>query len=93
MINFRLRQEDVPRLDAAVKRSGMSRSDFIRMAVTEYVARMDGRDEALQNEGGRGKAKVSSTKGKFNDCPRNAACKIVAPKIGAKVCTTCGERW
>ena len=32
------REEDVPRLDAAAKQAGMSRSDFIREAVARLVA-------------------------------------------------------
>jgi hypothetical protein len=95
MVNFRLRQEDIPRLNAAVKRSGMTRSDFIRKAVTELVAKMDGQDGELAPEGGRGKAKEPvATKGKFPDCPRNKACQVITLPMGqGKVCKLCAERW
>lgn len=93
MINFRLREEDLPRLDAAAERAGMSRSDFIRQAVTEYVARLDGRQGALAAEGKRGKAKPRAEGLKFEDCPKNPACQLVRLNTGVKACRVCGRKW
>jgi hypothetical protein len=92
MINFRLRDEDLPRLDAACQTVNMTRSDFIRAAVAEKVNRLDGKTankESMKAAEGRGKAKPKVT-GHFPDCPKNPACQFQRTVTGIQVCTTCG---
>lgn len=90
MINFRLREEDIPKLDAAARSAGMTRSDFIRQAVTELVARYTRTDVALEAASGRGPAAVKEDrKMPFPDCPKNTACKLQKLPTGIKLCATC----
>lgn len=91
MMNFRLRSEDVPKLDAAAKTAGMSRSDFIRQAITEKVARtMRSVDPEMAPAPGRGPAIKAEKKMPFPDCPRSAQCKLQKLPTGIKLCTSCG---
>lgn len=91
MINFRLREEDIPKLDAAARTAGMTRSDFIRKAVTELVARYTSHDAPLEAAPGRGQAAPKvDRKMPFADCPRNVACKLQRLPTGVKLCSTCG---
>ncbi len=94
MMNFRLREEDVPKLDAAAKAAGMTRSDFIRRGVTELVAKYTGDRKPLESAGGRGPALPAQNKKTmpFPDCPKNAACNLTKLPTGIKVCQTCGVR-
>ena len=91
MINFRLREEDLPKLDAAARTAGMSRSDFIRRAVTEMVGRYTGSDVSLESAKVRGVAASKvDRKMPFDDCPRNSACRLQRLATGVKLCSTCG---
>ena len=90
MINFRLREEDIPKLDAAAKMSGMNRSDFIRLAVSEKVASMGVSQESLAAKDGRGEAKSKNSPGPFPDCPKSSNCKFQRSVTGIRVCATCG---
>lgn len=91
MMNFRLREEDIPKLDAAARALGMDRSTFIRSAVTELVARTINERQPMQNAGGRGPSKPKTTSPMpYPDCPRNAACSLTKLPTGIKVCSTCG---
>jgi hypothetical protein len=92
MMNFRLRSEDVPKLDAAAKAAGLTRSDFVRRAVTELVARYTGERKPMEAAGTRGPAapKQSSKGYPFPDCPKNPACKFQKLPTGIKLCQTCG---
>ena len=91
MVNFRLREEDMPKLDLACQMLGLTRSDFIRSAVAEKVERTRGKTENVEMKAaaGRGKAKPK-VNGKFPDCPKNPACNFQRTNIGIQVCTTCG---
>jgi len=93
MMNFRLRNEDIPKLDAAAKKMNMSRSDFIRAAVSEHVARVTQHKGKLEAAPHRGEAKKAQpgTK-KFPDCPKNPACSFRKELTGIKICTTCGVK-
>jgi Arc/MetJ-type ribon-helix-helix transcriptional regulator len=93
MINFRLREEDIPKLDAAARTAGMTRSDFIRRAITELVARYTRHEEPLEAASGRGPAAEKPSKRQpFSDCPRNKACKLQKLPTGIKLCGTCGVK-
>lgn len=91
MINFRLREEDLPKLDAAARTAGLSRSDFIRRAVTELVGKYTGTEVSIESAKVRGAAlpKVDR-KMPFADCPRNPACRLQRLPTGVKLCSSCG---
>jgi len=91
MLNFRLRQADVVKLDALVEALGVTRSDFIRQAVAEKVGRMDGKTVELLPSKGRGKQAPKSG-GPFPDCPKNEACSFSRTTTGIQVCSTCGVK-
>lgn len=87
MLNFRVLDDDARRIDAACKIAGMSRSDFIRKAVGEAVARYTGDQSPIRTDD-------TSVKGKdlpFPDCPRSAACSITKSQDGRKICRGCGN--
>lgn len=93
MINFRLREEDIPKLDAAARTAGMTRSDFIRKAVTELVAKYTRNETPLEAAAGRGPSvKQEDRKMPFSDCPKNTACKLQKLPTGIKLCTTCNTK-
>mgnify|MGYP001183582186 CR=1 FL=1 len=95
MVNFRLREEDVPRLDAAAKQAGMSRSDFIREAVARLVASYTSDRKSpveMRPADGRGPA-VEKVRTPFPDCPRSSQCKIQKTTTGVKACLTCQARF
>lgn len=90
MVNFRLRDEDVLRIDAAARQLGLSRSDFIRRAVSEFLQDVAGGTE-VGIVGKRGKAKEKAAYMDAN-CPRNPYCMFVKEASGSRICRTCGYR-
>lgn len=93
MINFRLREEDIPKLDAAARTAGMTRSDFIRRAITELVAKYTRNETPLEAAPGRGPAAPKQDrKMPFPECPKNTACNLQKLPTGIKLCTTCNTK-
>lgn len=94
MVNFRVVANDLRRIDSVAKKLGMTRSDFIRQAVTEHVGRYTGDETVVAPKAGRGKAKTAepTSKGLFPDCPRNSACSFQRLPTGVKLCTLCGVK-
>lgn len=87
MVNFRVKEQDLVRIDEAAERTRQSRSDFIRTAVSEAVQTRVG-GGAVTKVGVRGKA---TEKAQMLDegCPKNRYC--VFTKIpGGTICSTCG---
>lgn len=90
MVNFRLREEDLVRVDSAAQIVGVSRSDFVRDCVSERVAEIVGGGD-VKALTGRGKAKEKPVTLDAN-CPKNPYCLFVKDSAGARVCGTCGFR-
>ncbi len=95
MINFRVRGEDQARIDATAKKLGLNRSDFIKRALTEAIARYAGDATPVQALPGRGKAKIEVTAARtpFDDCPKNANCHLTKLPTGVKVCESCNVKF
>lgn len=90
MVNFRLRDEDVVRIDQAASTLGLSRSDFIRRAVSEFLQDVAGGSEVgVVGKRGKAKEKASTLDG---NCPRNSYCVFVKDSDRSRVCRTCGYR-
>lgn len=92
MINFRVKDDDIRRLDNAAKAAGLSRSEFVRRAVSLQVAHYTGDSTPLEAAPHRGKAKEKPAT-PFPDCPRNAACSLIKLPTGVKACQACSLRW
>lgn len=90
MINVRLKQSEVARLDAAAQKTGASRSDFIRKAIERELARVGDKGGSVTGVKVRGKAK--SSKFPYDDCPKGPQCQFVRAATGIQVCTTCGHK-
>lgn len=89
MVNFRLRDEDVAKIDAAAERLGVSRSDFIRDAVTAKLAGFTD-DSEVSKVGVRGKAK-EATVALHPDCPKSQYCRFVLGPQRKRICAVCGH--
>lgn len=90
MVNFRLREEDVARIDGAAQKLGVSRSEFIRIAVSDAISDVVG-GEAVGVVGVRGKAKEKAAM--MDDrCPKNSYCIFVKDASRVPTCRTCGFR-
>lgn len=88
MINFRVKQEDADRIDQAADITGVSRSDFVRQAVSEQVQEMLG-GTAVGTVGKRGKA-LEKAQMRDEGCPKNAYCVFVRDAAHRRICQTCG---
>lgn len=95
MINFRVRAEDQVRIDATASKLGMNRSDFIKKALTEAIARYAGDSTPVEALPGRGKAKAVTVTPKtpFENCPKNTACSLTRLPTGVKVCESCNVKF
>ena len=92
MINFRLKDDDIKRLDQAAKQAGKSRSSFVRDAVSKAVTQYTGDTKPLEAASSRGSG-VKKSGTPFLDCPRNTNCSLVRLPTGVKACQTCSLRW
>lgn len=90
MLNFRVKPTDVERIDQAADTLHLSRSDFIRKAVTEAVTSQLG-GAAVTAVGVRGKA-VEKSVGLDENCPKNRYCIFTKIQDGGTICSTCGYR-
>lgn len=84
MCNVRLKEEEVQRIDKVAEALGQNRSDFIRSAITEKLARSGGGDSPVTGVRVRGKAKPKSSKG----CPTRPDCRVQKLLSGQKVCVS-----
>lgn len=91
MVNFRLKEEDVDRVDGAAERLSMSRSDFIRKAVSDAVIRYSGGGK-VETVGTRGPAAPKTDKMKDSGCPNNSYCHFIKDTAGSRTCGTCGVK-
>jgi hypothetical protein len=88
MVNFRLREEDVERIDRAAAQLGISRSDFIRRAVSDEVREvLGGGDVSTVGVRGRAKEKANMMDG---NCPKNSYCVFIRDSNRNRICQTCG---
>lgn len=91
MTNVRLKAEEVAKVDAISQRMGMSRSDFIRKALTEALAKYAGDDTPVTGVKVRGKEKPKTPGSTYpyDACPKGPQCQWVKAPTGIKICTTC----
>lgn len=86
MVNFRMKQSELEAIDAVANRLGVTRSDFIRDAVKERIARHVSESPVAIPSG-----PSQGCKGGGN--PRACQIKQLAKlATGVKVCTVCGVR-
>lgn len=90
MTNVRLKAEEVAKVDAVSHAMGMTRSEFIRRALTEALAKYAGDDTPVTGVKVRGpeRPKSASTY-PHSTCPKGPQCQWVKAPTGIKICTTC----
>ena len=90
MINCRLKQEEVAKIDAVAQKMGMTRSAFFRKALTEALAKYAGDETPVTGVRVRGKEKPKTpSKYPHSTCPKGPQCQWVKAPTGVKICTTC----
>ena len=89
MVNVRLKAQEVAKVDAVATRMGMSRSEFIRKALTEALAKYAGDDTPVTGVKVRGKEKKKSVTYPYDTCPSGPQCQWVKAPTGVRICTTC----
>lgn len=90
MTNVRLKAEEVAKVDAVSSSMGMSRSDFIRKALTEALAKYAGDETPVTGVRVRGKEKPKTgSTYPHSTCPKGPQCSWVKAPTGVKICTTC----
>lgn len=89
MTNVRLKAEEVAKVDAIAKRMNMTRSEFIRKALTEALSRYTSDDTPVTGVKVRGKEKSKGSNYPYPDCPKGPQCQWVKAPTGIKICTTC----
>lgn len=94
MVNVRLKEDEVAKIDRVAEKLGQTRSAFIRRALTESLARYTGDETPVTGVRVRGKEKAAPARAlAFPDCPRNTACKMTTLPTKVKLCQTCGLKW
>ena len=89
MTNVRLKTEEVAKIDAVSQRMGMTRSEFIRKALTEALAKYAGDDTPVTGVKVRGKEKPKGKTYPHATCPSGPQCQWVKAPTGIKICATC----
>lgn len=90
MVNVRLKSSEVARIDAAADKMKMSRSAFIRDALTKALAQV-GDGTTVTGVKVRGKASKQPKQAyPYEDCPKGQYCQWVKAPTGIQICTTCG---
>ena len=92
MVNVRLAVNEVTKIDRAAHIIGMSRSEFIRKALTEALAKYAGDDTPVTGVKVRGKEKPKGSNYPHSTCPKGPQCQWVKAPTGIKICTTCKIR-
>lgn len=90
MVNVRLKSSEVAKIDAAADKMKMTRSAFIRDALTKALAQV-GDGTQVTGVRVRGKAAPKAkTNYPYEDCPKGQYCQFVKAPTGIKICRTCG---
>lgn len=89
MTNVRLKAEEVAKVDGIARSMGITRSEFIRKALTEALSRYAGDDTPVTGVQVRGKEKPKSAGYQYDTCPKGPQCQWVKAPTGIKICTTC----
>lgn len=91
MVNVRLKKSEVARIDSAADKLGMSRSAFIRHALTKALTSL-GDEDSVTGVQVRGKADSNKPKYPHETCPTGPQCQFIRTPTGTSICRTCTRK-